>query len=379
MSIEFKITKEINKINNRARLGEIKTAHGLVETPVFMPVGTQATVKGILPKEINELGFPIILSNAYHLFLRPGHQLISQCGGLHKFMGWNRAILTDSGGFQVFSLGKINKINNDGVTFQSYIDGSSHFINPEKAMEIQMSLGSDIAMVFDQCVPYPSNRHETLLAAERTYEWAKECQKYHKREDQALFGIIQGGLFHDIRKENTLKLIELGFAGYALGGLSVGEPKPLMNEMLDHIVPLLPADRPRYLMGVGAPESIIEGVIRGLDMFDCVLPTRNGRNGCLFTHNGKISITNARYKEELKPIDQKCDCYTCRNFSCAYLRHLYLAKEMLGPILGTIHNLYFMKKLMEDIRRAILEDRLESFKREFYKYYLVEEQTTQNI
>ncbi len=379
MSIEFKITKEINKINNRARLGEIKTAHGLVETPVFMPVGTQATVKGILPKEINELGFPIILSNAYHLFLRPGHQLISQCGGLHKFMGWNRAILTDSGGFQVFSLGKINKINNDGVTFQSYIDGSSHFINPEKAMEIQMALGSDIAMVFDQCVPYPSNRHETLLAAERTYEWAKECQKYHKREDQALFGIIQGGLFHDIRKENTLKLIELGFAGYALGGLSVGEPKPLMNEMLDHIVPLLPADRPRYLMGVGAPESIIEGVIRGLDMFDCVLPTRNGRNGCLFTHNGKISITNARYKEELKPIDQKCDCYTCRNFSCAYLRHLYLAKEMLGPILGTIHNLYFMKKLMEDIRRAILEDRLESFKREFYKYYLVEEQTTQNI
>ncbi len=376
MPIEFKITKEINKINNRARLGLIKTAHGLVETPVFMPVGTQATIKGILPKEIDALGFPIILSNAYHLFLRPGYQLISQCGGLHKFMGWNRAILTDSGGFQVFSLGKINKINNDGVTFQSYIDGSSHFINPEKAMEIQMALGSDIAMVFDQCVPYPSNRYETLLAAERTYEWAKECLKYHNKKEQALFAIIQGGLFHDIRKENTLKLIELDFPGYALGGLSVGEPKPLMNEMLDYIVPLLPADKPRYLMGVGAPESIIEGVMRGIDMFDCVLPTRNGRNGCLFTHNGKISITNARYKEELRPIDQKCHCYTCQNFSCAYLRHLYLAKEMLGPILGTIHNLYFMKKLMEDIRRAILEDRLESFKEEFYKYYLVEEETT---
>ncbi|HNR66278.1 MAG TPA: tRNA guanosine(34) transglycosylase Tgt, partial [Atribacterota bacterium] len=306
MPIEFKITKEINKINNRARLGLIKTAHGLVETPVFMPVGTQATIKGILPKEIDALGFPIILSNAYHLFLRPGYQLISQCGGLHKFMGWNRAILTDSGGFQVFSLGKINKINNDGVTFQSYIDGSSHFINPEKAMEIQMALGSDIAMVFDQCVPYPSNRYETLLAAERTYEWAKECLKYHNKKEQALFAIIQGGLFHDIRKENTLKLIELDFPGYALGGLSVGEPKPLMNEMLDYIVPLLPADKPRYLMGVGAPESIIEGVMRGIDMFDCVLPTRNGRNGCLFTHNGKISITNARYKEELRPIDQKC-------------------------------------------------------------------------
>ena len=375
MSFEFKVLKEINEINNRARLGIIKTAHGVVETPVFMPVGTQATIKGILPKEIDVLGFPIILSNAYHLFLRPGHQLIQECGGLHRFMGWDKAILTDSGGFQVFSLGRINKINDDGVTFQSYIDGSTHFINPEKSMEIQMALGSDIAMVFDQCVPYPSNRYETLSAAERTYNWAKECQKFHNRKDQALFAIVQGGLFHDIRKENSLKLIELGFPGYALGGLSVGEPKQLMYEMLDHIVPLLPTGKPRYLMGVGAPESIIEGVLRGIDMFDCVLPTRNGRNGCLFTHNGKISITNTRYKEELGPIDQNCHCYTCQNFSCAYLRHLYLAKEMLGPILGTIHNLYFMKQLIENIKKAILEDRLESFRRDFYNNYFAQEET----
>lgn len=281
MSFQFKVLKEINEANNKARLGIIKTTHGIVETPVFMPVGTQATIKGILPKEIDELGFSIILSNAYHLFLRPGHQLIRECGGLHKFMGWDKAMLTDSGGFQVFSLGRINKINDDGVTFQSYIDGSTHFINPEKVMEIQMALGSDIAMVFDQCTPYPSNKYETQLAAERTYSWAKECQKYHNRKDQTLFAITQGGLFHDIRKENCLKLIELDFPGYALGGLSVGEPKPLMYEILDHIVPLLPAGKPRYLMGVGAPESIIEGVTRGIDMFDCVLPTRNGRNGCL--------------------------------------------------------------------------------------------------
>jgi queuine tRNA-ribosyltransferase len=371
MSIEFKVIKEINKINNKARLGIIKTAHGIVETPVFMPVGTQATIKGILPKEINELGYSIILCNAYHLFLRPGHQLLLKCGGLHQFMGWDKAILTDSGGFQVFSLGKINKISDDGVTFQSYIDGSKHFINPEKAMEIQMALGSDIAMVFDQCVPYPSNKFETKVAAERTYKWAKECRKYHNQKDQSLFGIIQGGLFQDIRKENTFRLIELDFPGYALGGLSVGEPKSLMYEILDAIVPLLPTEKPRYLMGVGAPESVIEGVIRGIDLFDCVLPTRNGRNGCLFTRNGKISITNAIYKEDFNPLDQYCQCYTCQNFTRAYLRHLYIAKEMLAPILGTIHNLYFMNQLMKELRKAILEDNLESFQKIFYNNYLV--------
>lgn len=375
MSIEFKIIKETDTADNKARLGVLKTPKDiLIETPVFMPVGTQATVKGIQPREINELGFSIILSNAYHLFLRPGHKFISQCGGIHKFMGWNKAILTDSGGFQVFSLGKINKINDDGVTFQSYIDGSKHFINPEKAMEIQMALGSDIAMVFDQCTPYPSSKHETLLAAERSYNWAKECQKFHKLKDQSLFGIVQGGLFQDIRKDNALKLVDLEFPGYAIGGLSVGEPKYLMYEVLETVTPILPSDKPRYLMGVGAPESIIEGVLRGIDMFDCVLPTRNGRNGSLFTYHGKISITNSIYKEDLKPIEQNCQCHTCQNFSRAYLRHLYMSKEILGPILGTIHNLYFMKILMENIRNAIFENRLESFRKDFYDNYFSQNQ-----
>lgn len=375
MSIEFKIIKEVNTYNqNKARAGILKTEHSVIETPVFMPVGTQATIKGILPKEIDDLGFSIILCNAYHLFLRPGHQLIYKCGGLHHFMGWDKTILTDSGGFQVFSLGKINKINDEGVTFQSYIDGSRHFINPQKAMEIQMALGSDIAMVFDQCVPYPSTKYETQIAADRTYKWAKECQKYHNRENQSLFGIIQGGLFPDIRKENSRKLVDLEFSGYALGGLSVGEPKSLMYEILETIVPLLPKEKPRYLMGVGAPESIIEGVSRGIDMFDCVLPTRNGRNGCLFTHHGKISITNVKYKEDFTPLDRNCHCYTCQNFTRAYLRHLYMAKEMLAPILGTIHNLYFMNQLMKGIREAILENSLESFQKNFYENYLVQEE-----
>lgn len=373
MSINFNILKELKKTENKARLGIIKTPHGIIKTPVFMPVGTQATVKGILPKEVEGIGFPIILSNAYHLFLRPGHQFIQKSGGLHKFMGWNRSILTDSGGFQVFSLGKINNVGDDGVTFQSYIDGSKHFINPKKAMEIQMALGSDIAMVFDQCVSYPSNKWETQLAAERSYNWAKECKKHHFREDQALFGIIQGGLFSDIRKENALKMVDLEFPGYALGGLSVGEPKPLMYEILDSITPLLPANKPKYLMGVGAPESIIEGVLRGIDMFDCVLPTRNGRNGCLFTRNGKISITNTKYREDLRPLDEDCNCYTCQNFSRAYLRHLYSSREMLGPILGTIHNLYFMNRLMEEIREAISRDQMENFKKVFFEKYFANE------
>lgn len=374
MPFNYKVIKENKNVDNKARLGTLETAHGVIETPVFMPVGTQATVKGILPKEIDELGFSIILCNAYHLFLRPGHKLIAKSGGLHKFMGWNKAILTDSGGFQVFSLGKINKIDDDGVFFQSYLDGSKHFINPEKVMEIQMALGSDIAMVFDQCSPYPASRFETQLAADRTYKWAKECQGYHRHPEQVLFGIVQGGLFPDIRKENALQLIDLNFPGYAIGGLSVGEPKPLMYEILDSLVPLLPSDKPRYLMGVGAPESILEGVSRGIDMFDCVLPTRNGRNGCLFTHSGKISITNSKYREDLQPLDSYCHCYTCRNFTRAYLRHLYIAKEMLAPILGTIHNLYFMNQLMKKIRQAISEDSLEAFKKDFYGSYFSQEE-----
>jgi queuine tRNA-ribosyltransferase len=369
MTVKFTITKVTEERDNKARLGLLKTNHGRVKTPVFMPVGTQATIKGILPKEVDNLGYSIILSNAYHLFLRPGHHLIAGAGGLHKFMGWNKVILTDSGGFQVFSLGKINKINDEGVTFQSYIDGSKHFIGPEKLMEIQMALGSDIAMVFDQCAPYPSSRYETKIAADRTFQWAKKCLTYHNLKHQSLFGIVQGGFFPDIRRENAIKLIDLEFPGYALGGLSVGEPKSLMYEILEVIAPLLPENKPRYLMGVGAPQSILEGVARGIDMFDCVLPTRNGRNGCLFTHNGKISIANSKYKDDLSPIDQDCHCYTCQHFSRAYLRHLYIAKEMLAPILGTIHNLYFMNDLMKDIRKAIFENRFDSFKKKFYKNY----------
>jgi queuine tRNA-ribosyltransferase len=366
MSFKFSIKKTTEEPANKARLGMIETKHSFIETPVFMPVGTQATVKGMLPKEISDLGFSIILCNAYHLFLRPGHQLISKAGGLHSFMGWNKSILTDSGGFQVFSLGKINKVTDEGVTFQSYIDGSSHFVGPKESMEIQVALGSDIAMAFDQCAPYPSSKCETQFAAERTLQWAKQCQSYHSSENQTLFGIIQGGVFPDIRKENAQKMVELNFAGYAIGGLSVGEPRPMMYQLLDVTVPILPIEKPRYLMGVGEPRSILEGVTRGIDMFDCVLPTRNGRNGCLFTHNGKISITNSKYKNDFSPIDSQCQCYACKNFSRAYLRHLYMANEMLAPILGTIHNLYFMNNLMQEIRKAISENRFNEFKRIFF-------------
>ncbi|MBN2395854.1 MAG: tRNA guanosine(34) transglycosylase Tgt [Candidatus Atribacteria bacterium] len=377
MSIKFNILKKTQEQNSMARIGLLKTDHGQFETPVFMPVGTQATVKGMLPKEIADLGFSILLCNAYHLFLRPGHHLIDKAGGLHKFMAWDRAILTDSGGFQVFSLGKINKITDEGVAFQSYIDGSRHFINPEKAMEIQMALGSDIAMVFDQCAPYPSTKYETKLAADRTFQWARACMASHHLKSQCLFGIIQGGFFPDIRRENALKFVDLEFPGYALGGLSVGEPKQLMYEILELTTPLLPESKPRYLMGVGAPQSILEGVARGIDMFDCVLPTRNGRNGSLFTLNGKISITNARFKDDLLPIDQTCHCYTCQHFSRAYLRHLYMAGEMLAPILGTIHNLYFMNRLMKEIRKAIIENRFNSFKKQFIDHYLSEGENDQ--
>ncbi len=369
MSIKFKLIKEAKELNSNARLGILKTEHSVIETPVFMPVGTQGTIKGILPKEIESLGFSIILSNAYHLFLRPGHELISKAGGLHRFMGWDKSILTDSGGFQVFSLGKINKINDEGVTFQSYIDGSRHFIGPKQAMEIQMDLGSDIAMVFDQCAPYPATRRETEIAAKRTFQWAKECQKHHFKKTQSLFGIVQGGIYPDLRKENAQQLIDLNFPGYALGGLSVGEPKPLMYEILDEISMILPKQKPKYLMGVGAPESILEAVSRGIDMFDCVLPTRNGRNGSLFTFKGKISITNSKFKKDLTPIDEKCQCYVCNNFTKAYLRHLYIANEMLAPILGTIHNLYFMNNLMIEIRFAIKENRFDSYKKKFLENY----------
>ncbi len=369
MTIKFTVKKVMNEVDNKSRLGLLETSHGVIETPVFMPVGTQGTVKGMLPREMNELGFPIILCNAYHLFLRPGHKLIARAGGIHHFMGWNKAILTDSGGFQVFSLGKINKITDEGVTFQSYIDGSKHFMSPEKLMDVQMALDSDIAMVFDQCSPYPSTRYEIKIAEERTFQWAKKSLAYHQSKSQSLFGIVQGGLYPDMRRESALRLIDLDFPGYALGGLSVGEPKQLMYEILDSTVSLLPVDKPRYLMGVGSPQSILEGVSRGIDMFDCVLPTRNGRNGCLLTSLGKISITNSGFKDDLSPLDPDCKCYTCQHFSRAYLRHLYMSKEMLAPILGTIHNLHFMNNLMKGIRKSIAEDQYSLFKNAFYEKY----------
>lgn len=368
MKIKFEVIKESKK--TKARLGKLFTPHGIIETPIFMPVGTQATVKAMTPRELEGLGIQIILSNSYHLFLRPGHGLIAQAGGLHKFMGWKRAILTDSGGFQVFSLGKLNKINDEGVSFNSYIDGSKHFVSPEKAMEIQMALGADIAMAFDECTPYPAGRYQVEIAAQRTIQWAKRCKEVHHNLNQSLFGIIQGGAFKDLRIDNAKKLVELDFPGYAIGGLSVGEPKSIMYEILDCTIPCLPNNKPRYLMGVGAPQSILEGTIRGVDMFDCVLPTRNARNGSLFISSGKLSITNAKYKDDFTPLDNKCKCYTCQNFTRAYLRHLYMSKEILASTLGTIHNLYFMSSLMKKIRLALLEDRLLEFKGEFLSNFL---------
>jgi queuine tRNA-ribosyltransferase len=368
LTIKFEVLKESKK--TKARLGKLYTSHGVIDTPVFMPVGTQATVKAMTPRELEDLGIQIILSNSYHLYLRPGHNLIAQIGGLHKFMGWEGAILTDSGGFQIFSLGKLNKISDEGVSFNSHVDGSKHFVSPEKVMEIQMALGSDIAMAFDECTAYPAGKYQVEMAAKRTLQWAKRSKEVHHNSNQSLFGIVQGGAFKDLRIENAKKLVELDFPGYAIGGLSVGEPKPLMYEVLDYTVPYLPQAKPRYLMGVGAPQSILEGVIRGIDMFDCVLPTRNGRNGSLFTSTGKISITNAKYKDDFTPLDAKCNCYTCRNFSKAYLRHLYMSKEILASILGTIHNLYFMSSLMKDIRLALQENRILEFKEKFLSNFL---------
>ena len=368
MANKFEIIKECQK--TKARIGKLFTPHGVIDTPVFMPVGTQATVKAMTPQELEKLGIQIILSNSYHLYLRPGHNLITQAGGLHKFMGWKGAILTDSGGFQIFSLGELNKVNDEGVFFNSHIDGSKHFISPEKAMEIQIALRSDIAMVFDECTPYPSGKYQVETAAQRTIQWAKRCKEIHHNPNQSLFGIVQGGTFKDIRIENANKLVELDFPGYAIGGLSVGEPKFLMYEVLDYTIPCLPQNKPRYLMGVGAPQSLLEGTVRGIDMFDCVLPTRNGRNGSLFTSSGKISITNVKYKDDFTPLDSKCQCYTCKNFTKAYLRHVYVSKEIISSILGTIHNLYFMSSLMKNIRLALVEDRLLEFKEEFLSNFL---------
>ncbi|MFN8578918.1 MAG: tRNA guanosine(34) transglycosylase Tgt [Candidatus Sericytochromatia bacterium] len=345
-----------------ARAGILKTPHSVIETPVFMPVGTQATIKTIDHNYVDQMGFQIMLSNSYHLYLRPGHKLIEKAGGLHKFMNWNKSILTDSGGFQVFSLSKMRKITEEGVRFQSWHDGSLHFISPEKSMEIQNSIGADIIMAFDECAPAGCNYHEAKKAVERTTRWAVQCIEGHKRDDeQALFGIMQGNLFRDLREKSAKELIELDFPGYAIGGLSVGEDKKSMYEVLSYAPALLPENKPRYLMGVGTPEDLLEGVKTGIDMFDCVMPTRIGRHGTVFADGQRMNLKNAQYKEDFSPLVEGCDCYTCKNFTRGYLRHLIKANETFGFSLVSLHNIYYLFDLMKKARQAILEDRFPKF------------------
>lgn len=353
-----------------ARLGIVHTPHGSFETPTFMPVGTQATVKTMSPEELKEIGSGIILSNTYHLWLRPGHDIIKEAGGLHKFMNWDRPILTDSGGFQVFSLSKFRTIEEEGVHFRHHLNGSKLFLSPEKATEIQNALGADIMMAFDECPPYPATFEYMKASVERTSRWAERCLTAHGRpNDQALFGIIQGGEFEALRKQSAKDLVSLDFPGYAIGGLSVGESKEVMNEVLEFTTPLLPQDKPRYLMGVGSPGSLIDGAIRGIDMFDCVLPTRIARNGTLMTSEGRLVVRNAKYSRDFGPLDPNCDCHVCKNYSRAYIHHLIRAEETFGIRLTSYHNLYFLLSLMEQVRDAIRTDSLGDFREEFFERY----------
>ncbi len=364
---------EIKKVDPRtnARLGVLHLPHGDIETPVFMPVGTQATVKAMTPDELkNEVKAKIILGNTYHLFLRPGHELVKEAGGLHQFMNWDGNILTDSGGFQVFSLGALRKITEEGVEFRSHIDGTKKFISPEKSMEIQNALGSDIMMAFDECAPYGASYAYVKNSMERTIRWAKRCKEYHQAvEKQALFGIVQGGFYKDLREKSANDLTKLDFPGYAIGGISVGEPKEEFLDILRYTAPLLPQEKPRYLMGVGSPDYLIESAIAGIDMCDCVLPTRMARNGTALTHYGRLNLLNAKHIHAFETLDQDCDCYTCKNYTKAYIHHLFKAKEILGARLLSIHNLRFLVHLMEDIRKAIQEERLLEFREEFYEKY----------
>lgn len=353
-----------------ARLGVLHTPHGDIETPVFMPVGTQGTVKGMSPEELTSMGAKIILGNTYHLHLRPGDEIVAEAGGLHKFENWPGAILTDSGGFQVFSLGGIRKIKEEGAYFRSHIDGSSKFISPEIAMDIQHNLGSDIMMCFDECAPYPCEYNYAKRSMEMTLRWAKRCKDHHHNvETQSLFGIVQGSTYKDLRMESARRTVEMDFPGYAIGGLSVGEPADIMYDILESTVPLLPEDKPRYLMGVGTPGYLIEGSKRGIDMFDCVYPTRIGRNGTIMTSQGRIIVRDKKYERDFTPMDPECDCYACRNYTKAYVRHLIKANELLGLRLTTWHNLHFLLKLMENVREAIANDCLGDFAEQFYAKY----------
>lgn len=352
-----------------ARIGILHTPHGDIETPVFMPVGTQATVKSLTPEELKDVNAQIILSNTYHLFLRPGNEIVKKAGGLHKFMNWDRPILTDSGGFQVFSLSDLRKITDDGVEFRSHLSGEKHYITPEKDMQIQEDLGSDIMMAFDECTTYGTDYNKSKKAMERTLSWLDRCYKYHKNDNQALFPIVQGNFYKDLRLESLERTKPYVKYGIAIGGLSVGEPKELMYEMLEVLNPNLPKNVPAYLMGVGSPDCILEGVIRGVDMFDCVLPTRIARNGTAFTSKGKVVVRNGQYKEDFTPLDDECDCYCCKHYTKAYLRHLINAGEILGGRLLSIHNIRFLTHLMEQIKDAIRNDRLLDFKDKFLKKY----------
>lgn len=352
-----------------ARAGLLHTPHGTFKTPMFMPVGTQATVKTVTPDELIDMGAQIILSNTYHLFLRPGPELIEEAGGLHKFMNWPRGILTDSGGFQVFSLGAMRKITEEGVYFRSHLDGSKKFLSPEVATHVQEALGSDIAMAFDECIPYPAEYDYAKRSTERTTRWAERCLKAHTRTDRGMFGIVQGGMYKDLRKQSALEISSLPFDGMAIGGLSVGEPHDLMYEILEHTMQYMPENKARYLMGVGTPDCLVEGVARGIDMFDCVFPTRVARNGMAMVHTGRMNMKNKKYERDFSPIEEGCQCYTCRNFTRTYIRHLYRAGELLAFRLITIHNLYFLLQFMRDMRQSIIDGNFTEFRENFNANY----------
>lgn len=367
-AIKYELIKTCKQTG--ARLGRVHTPHGSFETPIFMPVGTLATVKTMTPEELKEINAQIILSNTYHLWLRPGEDIIKEAGGLHQFMNWDRPILTDSGGFQVFSLSDLREIEEKGVHFRNHISGEKLFLTPEKAIQIQNALGSDIMMAFDECPPFPAEHKYMKDSVERTSRWAERCLAAHERpQDQGLFGIVQGGEYKDLRKQSAQDLTSLDFPGYAIGGLSVGEPKEIMNEMVGYTTQFLPTNKPRYLMGVGSADSLIDGAIRGIDMFDCVLPTRIARNGTLMTSQGRLVVRNAKFARDFSPLDPNCDCYTCKNYTRAYIRHLIKTDEILGLRLTTYHNLYFLLNLMEQVREAIKADRLGDFREEFFENY----------
>ena len=350
-----------------ARAGILHTPHGDILTPTYMPVGTQATVKGIMPRDLKEANSQIILANTYHLYMRPGDELVRDAGGLHKFMAWDRPILTDSGGFQVFSLAKLNKIKDDGVYFNSHVDGSLHFITPEKAIDIENNLGADIIMAFDQCSPYGADYADSKIAMERTLKWLDRCYVHHKNDKQALFPIVQGNMFKDLRAISLKETIPYAKYGIAIGGLSVGEPKNIMYDIMDSMLDYYPTNVPRYLMGVGSPDCLIEGVFRGIDMFDCVLATRVGRNGTALTSNGKVVVRNGAYREDFTPLDEECDCYACKNYTKAYLRHMINVGEMMGGMMISLHNVTYLNNLMKQVRESILQDSFSEFREEFYR------------